>query len=108
MEIEPYPEKEKTNFLESLIGLQEYMQEGVPFVTEFLLYYLLVWDGYEFRNQILRLIQWIVVQSHNGLYCFSFSRIISPDFHSKVLPCRLGGLPLPTSSTDLPLILATL
>lgn len=59
LEFEPYSEMEKKSFLNAIIQLEDYMHEGIPIVTKFLFRYLLIWDGEEFRDEILELLSWV-------------------------------------------------
>ncbi|KAJ9578563.1 hypothetical protein L9F63_005213, partial [Diploptera punctata] len=63
-----YTYKEKEKFLERVAELQDYMQQGVPVVSRFLAKYLYMWDCQDYRDQVLRLLQWISITSYKELY----------------------------------------
>jgi hypothetical protein len=52
--------------LKQIVVLEDYMQQGIPVVSRFLAEYLPIWDGEEFREMILHLLQWITFSSYLG------------------------------------------
>ncbi|PSN56634.1 hypothetical protein C0J52_11271, partial [Blattella germanica] len=88
-----YEEKEK--FLTQLVKLEEYMQQGIPVVSRFLAEYMHVWDGDDYRDQILQLMQWNTFSSYPELYHIILVHIrrifMCADVKMKALILRMLG-----------------
>ncbi|KAK6623298.1 hypothetical protein RUM43_009150 [Polyplax serrata] len=95
LELLPYTEKEKLNFLKLLKEFHEYMNQSVPVVSTFLFNYLLVWDGDSYKEEILGLIEWIEVRNEEDLQKYVFSPLqqifLSSGTHTKCLIIQTMG-----------------
>lgn len=60
--------EEQSTFLEQILKLEDYMQQGIPVVTNFLINYLNFWDGSYHYYYILQLIKWVTFSSFTDLY----------------------------------------
>lgn len=58
--------EDQSAFLEQIMKLEEYMQQGIPVVTNFLINYLNFWDGSQHYYCILQLIRWATFSSFKG------------------------------------------
>ncbi|CAG2067523.1 unnamed protein product, partial [Timema podura] len=56
------------HLLDRLVALEEYMQQGIPVVSRFLVDYLALWDGLSFRQQVYNLLSWITFYSFEELH----------------------------------------
>lgn len=55
----PYEERE--HFLQQLVVLEDYMQQGIPVVSRFLAFYISSWDGQDHQKYIYRLLERITL-----------------------------------------------
>ncbi|KAK3908885.1 Centromere protein I [Frankliniella fusca] len=57
------PFEEREHFLQQLVVLEDYMQQGIPVVSRFLAFYIAFWDGQEHQKHIYRLLERITISN---------------------------------------------
>lgn len=63
---EKVPYEERDHFLEQLVVLEDYMQQGIPVVSRFLASYIASWNGKNHRKHIYRLLERITLTNFAG------------------------------------------
>ncbi|XP_067004738.2 centromere protein I [Anabrus simplex] len=61
------PISEKKNLLQQVWELEQYMLQGIPVVSHFLSGYMNIWNGEDFFEEVLQLLQWITYSSYTEL-----------------------------------------
>lgn len=71
----PYEERER--FLEQLVLLEDYMQQGIPVVSRFLALYIASWNGVDHQQHIYRLLERITLASFAGIVLYISEQVSS-------------------------------
>ncbi|XP_077301114.1 centromere protein I-like [Arctopsyche grandis] len=60
--------EEKKVFLRRIVTLQNYLLQGIPIVSRFLAIFISNWNGHDFLDEILSLLEWITFDTFEELY----------------------------------------